>query len=64
MLVLSRKHGEKVCVGDGIVLTVLEVLGRRVKIGIAAPPQVPVVRGELVGSPPGRSPKADRRDRS
>lgn len=49
MLVLSRKLGEKVVIGDGIVVTVVEVKGRTVRLGIDAPHSVPVWRGELVG---------------
>ncbi|HVX59946.1 MAG TPA: carbon storage regulator [Pirellulales bacterium] len=47
MLVLSRKVGEKLVIGDGIVITVSRVAGQRVSIGIEAPPHVRVVRGEL-----------------
>jgi len=48
MLVLSRKVGEQICVPQfDIVLTVLEVNGRRVRLGIAAPENISVVRREL-----------------
>jgi carbon storage regulator len=47
MLVLSRKPGEKVIIGDNITLTVLEVIGNRVKIGVEAPNEVRILRGEL-----------------
>lgn len=48
MLVLSRKCGEKIVVPDsGIVLTVLEVRGPKVRLGIEAPPHVPVHRSEV-----------------
>ena len=47
MLVLSRKTQEVVNIGGEIVLTVLEVKGNRVKLGIQAPRETPVVRGEL-----------------
>jgi carbon storage regulator len=49
MLVLSRKLGEKVVIGTGITLTIVEVHGNRVRIGIEAPDQVPILRGELAG---------------
>lgn len=49
MLVLSRKVGEEIVVDGDIVLTVVEVSGNRVKIGIRAPRDKAVVRGELVG---------------
>ena len=47
MLVLSRKPGERVLLGDGIELTVVEVKGNRVRLGITAPAVVPVRRQEV-----------------
>ena len=47
MLVLSRKSGESIRIGEGIVITVTEIRGGRVKIGIEAPEQCPIRRGEL-----------------
>lgn len=48
MLVLSRKKSQTIRVGQGDVeLTVLEIRGSTVKIGITAPDDVPVWRGEL-----------------
>ena len=47
MLVLSRKIGERVTIGDGVVVTVLEVKGKQVRLGFEAPPDVPIWRGEL-----------------
>jgi len=47
MLVLTRKPGEKVFIGSGVTLTVLEVQGNRIRLGIEAPPEVPIVRAEL-----------------
>jgi carbon storage regulator len=47
MLVLSRKVGESVIIGEGIVVQVLEVCGRRIRLGIEAPRDVPVRRQEL-----------------
>ncbi len=47
MLVLSRKQGERLHIGDEIVISVLEVNGRRVRIGIEAPHELRVIRGEL-----------------
>lgn len=48
MLVLSRKVGEKVRIGDDIELTVIEVRGEAVRIGITAPRGVPIYRQELL----------------
>jgi len=47
MLVLSRKRGEQIVLGDDITVTVLECNGNRIKIGIEAPPHVRIIRGEL-----------------
>ncbi|GIX04057.1 MAG: hypothetical protein KatS3mg113_1063 [Planctomycetaceae bacterium] len=47
MLVLSRKRGERILINGTIVLTVLEVEGQRVRLGIDAPPEIPIRRGEL-----------------
>jgi carbon storage regulator len=47
MLVLSRKPGEKVVLGDGITLTVVEVQGNRIRLAFDAPDQVRILRAEL-----------------
>ena len=47
MLVLSRKPGEQVVIGNGVTLTVVEVSGNRVRLGFDAPAQVSVLRAEL-----------------
>ncbi len=49
MLVLSRKVGEQIVIDGNIVLTVVEVSGNRIRLGITAPRDKAVVRGELVG---------------
>jgi carbon storage regulator len=49
MLVLSRKVGESVVIGDEIVVQVLQVSGQRIRLGVEAPPEVAVLRGELSG---------------
>jgi carbon storage regulator len=48
MLVLTRKLQEKIQIGDQITITILRTKGKSVRIGIEAPLEVPVVRGELV----------------
>jgi carbon storage regulator len=48
MLVLSRKQGEQIKIGEGITVTVLGVRGGVIKIGIDAPPHLRILRGELV----------------
>jgi carbon storage regulator len=47
MLVLTRKPGEQIMIGDGIVITVLEGRGDGVRIGIEAPRGVPIQRKEV-----------------
>ena len=47
MLVLTRKYQEKIRIGDNITITVLRMKGKAVRLGIEAPMEVPVVRGEL-----------------
>ena len=47
MLVLTRKVGEKIVIGKNITITVLEARGSKIRIGIDAPAQVPVLRSEL-----------------
>ncbi|MCC7476006.1 MAG: carbon storage regulator [Pirellulales bacterium] len=47
MLVLSRKYQEKIHIGDNITITVLRMKGKAIRLGIEAPSEVPVVRGEL-----------------
>lgn len=47
MLVLSRKPGERLVIGDDIVLVINKIAGNRVTIAIEAPRDVRVVRGEL-----------------
>ncbi|MBW3600334.1 MAG: carbon storage regulator [Planctomycetes bacterium] len=47
MLVLTRKPQEQIRIGNGVTITILRVKGNSVRIGIEAPPEVRVVRGEL-----------------
>lgn len=47
MLVLSRKVGERILIGDDIAVTVVRVTGGGVRIGIEAPAELPVIREEL-----------------
>lgn len=53
MLVLSRKAGDEIIIGDNIRLVVNQIKGQRVSIGIVAPGDVQVVRGELVAKAKG-----------
>lgn len=47
MLVLSRKDGEEIVIGNNVRVEVLSIKGNTVRLGIKAPKEVPIVRGEL-----------------
>lgn len=47
MLVLSRNPGEQIIIGDNVAITVVDVRGNKVRIGITAPKEVPVHRKEV-----------------
>lgn len=50
MLVLTRKVGESIIIGDGIEITVIETKGDQIKLGIKAPKEVDVHRKEIYES--------------
>jgi carbon storage regulator len=47
MLILTRRPGERVVIGDEILVTVMGVSGHTVRLGIAAPAGVPIYREEI-----------------
>ena len=47
MLVLSRKIGEEIVIGDNIRVTLLAISGDRVRLGLAAPADICILRDEL-----------------
>lgn len=47
MLVLSRKVNETIIINENIVITVVDIRGDKVRLGIDAPKEVPVHRGEV-----------------
>jgi carbon storage regulator len=47
MLVLSRRENESIKLGDSIVITVVRVIGDKVRLGIQAPAEMVVLRNEL-----------------
>ena len=47
MLVLTRKVNESIVIGDNVTVTVVEIHGNRVRLGIQAPTEVPVHRSEV-----------------
>jgi carbon storage regulator len=51
MLVLSRKLGEKIRIGDQICITVVDIDRGKIRLGIEAPREVPVFRQELLTPP-------------
>jgi len=50
MLVLTRKQGEQIRIGDDVVITVVRTKGKAVRLGIQAPAHVPVLRGEIAAA--------------
>jgi carbon storage regulator len=55
MLVLSRKLGEKILIGDSIVLTVVKIDRNQIRLGIEAPSDVAIYREEIAPVAPARS---------
>jgi carbon storage regulator len=51
MLVLSRKAGESIQIAGGIIVSVVEIRGNQVRLGIKAPPAIEVVRSEIAEMP-------------
>lgn len=55
MLVLSRKFGERIQIGDGITVAIVGIRGNKVQLGIEAPQEVRVVRAGLGREEPRRA---------
>lgn len=47
MLVLTRKQDEQILIGDDVVITVIKIRNNQIRLGISAPRDVRVLRGEL-----------------
>ena len=62
MLVLSRKIGERIVIGDGIEISIVEVRGGKVRIGVEAPKDVRVHRSEVVERDLAAVPASSRSD--
>jgi carbon storage regulator len=48
MLVLSRREGERITIGEGITITVVRIDSHGVRIGVEAPREIPIIRSELL----------------
>jgi carbon storage regulator len=59
MLVLSRKLGEKIRIGEDIIVTVVDIDRGKIRLGIEAPTEVPILRQELL--PTDSSPTLDEK---
>jgi len=68
MLILTRKLGEAIAIGDEVKVHLLEIKGRQVRIGVEAPPHITVHREEIYGRSgnriKSRQPRRDRRPTS
>lgn len=47
MLIITRRPGEKIMLGDDIIIDVMEIVGNSVRVGIQAPRSIPVYREEI-----------------
>lgn len=47
MLVLTRKLGETIVIGDNIVIKVVDIHGKQIRLGIDAPTEISIFRGEI-----------------
>ncbi|MGL4464037.1 MAG: carbon storage regulator CsrA [Planctomycetia bacterium] len=62
MLVLSRQLNESIRIGDDVVITIIDVRGDNVRLGIKAPSQVPVHRQEVFDLIRRQKPEENRAD--
>lgn len=52
MLILSRKINERIHIGENIVVVITAIGPHRVKVGIEAPPEIPIIREEIIPPEP------------
>jgi carbon storage regulator len=62
MLVLTRKPGQSIMIGDGVEVQVLSVVGEKVRLGITAPRDVSIFRNEVYDRIESESVKAEEED--
>ncbi|MEM6985410.1 MAG: carbon storage regulator CsrA [Pseudomonadota bacterium] len=62
MLILTRKIGESIVIGESFVVSVLDIKGQHVKLGIDAPKDVAVHREEVVSKSPAQPAERERRE--
>lgn len=48
MLILQRKPGESLVIGENVTVSVVSIEGGRVRLAISAPPEIPILRSELL----------------
>lgn len=58
MLVLTRLLGEKIRIGDDIIVTIMDIDRNKIRVGIDAPRDVPIFRAELLPVDPEKWPGA------
>jgi len=63
MLVLSRQRDESIIIGDNIVITIVDIRGDKVRLGIEAPTEIPVHRQEVYEAIQRENAKADAEGR-
>ena len=63
MLILTRRVGEKLVIGENVTITVLGVKGNQIRIGIDAPPEVQVHREEIFSTDSQRAGRVGRYSR-
>lgn len=55
MLVIARKIGQTIRIGDNIEVTISAIRGDQVRLAIQAPREIPILRTEIIGIPPNSS---------
>ena len=64
MLVLSRQRDESIMIGDNVVVTIVDIRGDKVRLGIQAPGEIPVHRREVYDAIQREQDNVRRRDAS